>query len=387
MLKLKWFIFLFFLYLGWASSWSLAQDKTAATVLNQTLTTVKPTSTPATPTVPSATPTPPVVPSTIPSEAPVVEPGGAKYEEYQSICRTNDYDLVTGYSDELKDKRIKLLKDKIIVAEKNSVKTELRLIKEYIDQNKNAEFKSMAAELKTRKLSTFDNEFLNALIAFSDNKLNSARTILSKLLVDNEENVEVLKLLAEIYVAEENYFEASAAYEDLNKLTKNSYLIQHCQTIVLNSLNADGEKFCLQAATQNPKNPFPMIFVGISQRERGDLRRAVLSFKKALALKPTEMGHTCLAEAYFIKQDFNLAIEQFKKSIELNSYSERAVLGLAWSYLKQKNYTESADVFKSACKMNGKNLVEIKKAFKELNSEKIPEAKKWMRLIETCGGG
>ncbi|MEK6627448.1 MAG: tetratricopeptide repeat protein [Bdellovibrionota bacterium] len=280
----------------------------------------------------------------------------------------------------------KLLKDKVINTEKNSIKIELRLAKEYLDQDKDAELKSLATDLKKRKLSKLDNEFLNALVAFSENNLISAITILSQLLVDNEANVEALKLLAEVYIADDNYFEASAAYEDLNKLTKNSYLLEFCQAIVLNSLNADGEKFCLQAATQYPNNPFPIIFIGISQRERGDLRRAILSFKKAVALKSTEMGHTCLAEAYFLKENYDLAIEQFKKSIELSQYSQRAVLGLAWAYLKKKNYTDSLATFKRACKMNSKTVIEIRKAFKELNLEKNPEDKNFIKLIEACGG-
>lgn len=384
-----------FIFYTLLSFQTYAQNKNSTSALNQTLGTVAPVTAAvpsATPAVPTATTTPAAAspPSTAAPNLTLSEAANnnAKYEEYQSICRTNKYDLVANYSSELKKKRSQFLKDKIVTtADKKSARIELRLAKEYLDQKEIQEFKTLAADLKTRKLSAFENEFLNALLAFSVNNLISARTTLVKLLVENKDNIDVLLFLAEVYLAEENYFEASAVYEDLNKLTKNFYLIQHCQAMVLNSLNADGENLCLQAAIKNPKSPLPYIFIGITQRERGDFKRALQSFKKSVALKPTEMGLTCLAEIFFIKENFTEAIEQFKKSAKLNIYSERAVLGLAWANLKQKNYVESLAAFKTACKINSKNQFELRKAFKELNSEKISVAKKFIESADSCGGG
>jgi len=375
-------LFIFLHFQSYAQN-SYAQNNSATTVLNQTLGSVQPA--PPTAAATSGATSAPQTESNLLQGGVVANQ--AKYEEHQSICRTNEYDLVVHFPKELKEKRIKFLKNIVVADNKNSAKIELRLAKEYLDQNKSAEFKTITTELKSLKLSTFDNTLLNALLAFSTRNLSSARTILSKLLVDNENNIDILYFLAEVYLAEHNYFEASAIYEDLNKLTKNSYLIQHCQTMVLNASNADGEKLCLQAASKNPKSPIPNIYIGISYRERGNFKKALQSFKKSIAVKPTEMGLTCLAELFFIEENYILAIEQFKKSIELNSNSDRAVLGLAWAHLKQKDYAASLEAFKKACRMNNKNQIELRKAFKELRVEKAPVAKKFIDSIESCDAG
>lgn len=384
MLKIEKIIFILLLCFGLSFNQTYAQETPATAVLNETLSTVKtpPLIAPVVPTT-----TGPAVPQSPDSNATLgaITIGAGKYEEYQSICRRNEYDLIVHYSNELKEKRVDFLKDKIVDAGDKAIKFELRLVKEYIDQNEDKKLAVLVATLKEKKLATFDNEYLNALIAISTKNFSLARTILNKLLVGSENNIEVLRLLAEVYLAEENYFEASAIYEDLNKLTKNSYLVQHCQALVLNSYNADGENLCLQAARKFPDDPFAFIYIGISHRERGDFKNALSSFKKSVAIKPTEMGFTCLAEILYIKENFKEAIVNFKQSIKFNPHSERAVLGLAWTELKQKNYTEAMQAFKEACKMNSKNVIEIRKVFKLLHSEKIPEAKKFIQLTDSCG--
>ena len=311
-----------------------------------------------------------------------------KYAEHQSICIKNEYDKIAYYSASLKENRINLLKIKM-ADEKDQqqfIKIEMELAKEYIDQREKIKFNELTATLKSKKLTTLDNEYLNALIAFSNLNYNAARTILNKLLIVNPREINALLLLAEVYLAEQNFYEAGTIYEDLNKLMKNAYLVEQCQTLVLNFFNADGEKFCLQAADKFPENPFPLIFTGITYRERNDLVKAQEFFSKSIQIKPSEMGYSCLAEIFFMKQNYKESSNQFKKSMTFNSRSERALLGLAWSELKQKNYEESLQSFKKACKLNGKNEFELRRAYKVLSADKIPEARKFIELSEFCGG-
>lgn len=315
------------------------------------------------------------------------EKGAGKYEEYQSICRENEYDVVGHYSEGLRNKRVTFLKEKIASAGESAIKYELRLAKEYLDQYEADEFNLLTKQLKSRKLSKEDNQYLNALISYSTGKISSARKTLVDLVKEekgNLNNIEALQLLAEIYSAEGNYFEATAVYEDLNSFTKNAYLAQQCETMILNSLNAEGEVVCRKAVEKFPDNPFPNIFMGVGFREREDFKKANVAFKKSIAIKPTEMGYTCLAELHFMKNNFTDASEYFKKSLAINSDSERAYLGLAWTYLKSKKYSESIKNFVAACKINGQHQVEIKRAFKELSSQKISEANEFIKVANSC---
>lgn len=319
--------------------------------------------------------------------APTVNPQApnGKYEEYQSICRVNEYDKVRYFSADLKKKRTDLLKERVNSAGDESVKMTLRLIKELIDQDETKEAQFYINSLKQKKLSTFENTYLNALVSLSSGNYSNARVTLSKLVEENPKNVDALRLLAEVFAELSNYYEASAIYEDLNATYKNAYLVEQCETLVLNSLNADGEKVCLKAAKKFPSNPIPQIYIGISHREREDFKKALAAFKKAVKIKPTEMGATCLAEQYFIKEDFSSAVEHFKTSAELNPESIRAQLGLAWTQLKLKQYAESLSAFKKVCQINGKYESELRRAFKSLSDDKIPDAKKFIQAAESCG--
>ena len=313
-------------------------------------------------------------------------PKTGKYEEYQSICRLNEYDHVAYYSDDLKKRRVDLLKDKIASAGEDANKLKLRLLKEYIDQNQMAIAKAQIDSLKKEKLTAFENDLLNALISFYSRNYSSARVILNKLLTTNEKNIEVFFMLAEVYIKLENYYEASAIYEDLNKLTNNSALPQLCESMVLNSANADAEKVCLQAIKKFPENPFPMIYKGISDRERLEFKKSHSAFQKSINIKPTEMGYVCLAESFYMKNNFSEAAEQFKLASAFSPKSIRAVLGQAWTLLKLKDFTGSLSAFKKACAVNGKYESEIRKAAKILTGDKIPDAKKFVQAAEACGG-
>ena len=321
--------------------------------------------------------------SGIPTAQPVSLDGSSKpaasgkYEEYQSICRLNEYDIIKYYPDDLKKRRVDLLKEKISTKSENTIKLKLRLLKEHIDQDDNTSARPL--------IDALDNNILNALIVFSEKNYSSSRTILNKLLNENQNNIEVLRFLAEVYMKVGNYYEASTIYEDLNKLTSNSYLIQLCEHMVLNSANADAEDVCQLAANKFPDNPFPLIYAGVSYREREEHKKAMIAFRKAIKIKPTEMGYVCLAETHYMKGDFSTAIEQFKKASIINSASVRAILGLAWTQLKLKNNTDALDAFKKACYINGKYESEIRKAAKALTADKISDAKLFIQATEACG--
>lgn len=310
---------------------------------------------------------------------------GPKYAEYQSICRNNEYDLILYYPDDLKQKRINLLKEKIKGSDDASIKISLRLLKEYLDQNEFAKFKELSVSLQEKKLSNSDTLFLSALQSIVDKNYGVARTSLTNLSVSDPKNIEYLKLLAEVYNKLGNYSESAIIYEDLNKIANNTFLIQQCESLILNSLNADGEKVCKAAAQKFPDNPLPHVFLGISYRERLNLQDAIDSFKKALSIKPTEFGAVCLAETFFIKENFDEAAKHFEEAVKTYSKSIRALMGLAWTNIKNKKYDNAITAFKKACAVNSKYSIDLKRAYKDLSAKKIPEAKKFLEASDTCG--
>lgn len=314
-------------------------------------------------------------------------PAPGKYAEYLSICRKNEYDTVKFFPEELKNKRIKLIEEKIATSTSDEQKTQyqLRLLKEFLDQDIKSSFQEQLISLRAKKLSTLQSGMLNALQSISNKNYPAARDGLNSALLSDPKNMEALVLLAEIYLQLNNYFEASAIYEDLNKITKNSFLSELCASLVESSFNADGEKICLLANKKNPTDPFPLIYLGISHRERSNFDQAIEYFKKSLKIKPSEMAAVCLAESHYITDDLVAATKQFSAASETYSKSIRAILGLAITHMKLKNYDSAIAAYKDACRVNSKYSIELKRAFKDLSEKKIPEAKKFLDAADTCG--
>ena len=310
---------------------------------------------------------------------------GGKYKEYQSLCRLNEYDVIKFYLPDIKKRRIELLQEKVSGAGDNAVKLKFRLIKEYVEQDESAFIKPVVDSLKKEKLSAYDNAFLNSLVFFSERNYPAVIDLLNQMLSEDKKNVEVLQFLGEVYMLVENYYEASTIYEDLNKISENAYLVQLCETLVLNSLNAEAEKICLNASNKFPENPFPLIYKGISHREREESKRAIFAFQKSVGLKPTEMGYVCLAESYFMKGSLSEAAENFQNALNVVAKSTRAMLGLAWTELKLRNYAGSVAAFRKACLVNSKYEAEIRKAIKQLADDKSSQIKLFMNAADSCG--
>lgn len=350
--------------------------------------TPSPAATPATPSDPAMPPqtAPPSVtplpPTTGDALGTFKTPPG-KYEEYQSICRTNDFDLTFYLSSELKNKRINLLKEKIKTG-KDEVKLRLRLLKELIDQRKPEEANQIYGEIKAQKLSSNENSFADGYLDFMNKKWKSAQTHLEKIAASEPKNTEALKLLAETYKEQKNFFEAAQVYHDLNKLHSGGYYDQLCPTLILDSHHADGEKACQKAILEKPKDPYPLIYLGISSREKEKTKDAINYFNRSIEVKKTEMALTCIGEIYYIENKFTQAIDYFNQSVAHAPHSSRALVGLAWSQLKNKNVDEALASFKKMCALDRKLVIEMRKAYKVLTAQNSPEAKKFIDQMTAC---
>lgn len=318
---------------------------------------------------------------------PNVSPG--KFAEYESICRTREYDkskfqardAFLAKTEELRKKAKTLLDQKGGV----SLAEGFKLLQDLLAQEDVETFKQLHLHLKKQKLTQMDNEILNGLNGIAIKNMRVARESFLKALQSDDKNEFVLLNLAEVYIKELNFYEAGAIYEDLNKIKKNAYLAELCETMVLNSLNADGEKVCLQAARKFPDNPYPLIFAGITHREREDMTRALGMFKRSLNVRPTEMGYACLAELSLIEDRSAEAIQYFKLSLQISPFSPRALLGLAWTEIKNRDYNGALETFKKACKTgNSTYEAEVRKAYKKLNDEKVVGAERFMQLAQNC---
>lgn len=311
-----------------------------------------------------------------------------KYAEFLSICRNHDFDKLQFQKLETYQARVAELKNQaeqfIQNYDEKNIEQAFNVMAELIDLYENSILSSLTAFLNKKPLKAFNKTIFNGLVFYSQRNYRDARTNLLKANAEDNKNVFVLKILAQVYRYEGNFFESSAIYEDLNKENNNNYLAELCENFVLNSLNADGEKICRQAIKKFPDNPFPWLYAGITHRERQNLKLAKRYFLKANSVRPTEMGNICLAELSLIDSNYNEAITYFKESVNVSPKSSRAVLGLAWTQMNAKDFTGALSTFKKACELNRSYETEVRKAYKKLVEEKSAEAEKFMKLALSC---
>jgi Tfp pilus assembly protein PilF len=238
--------------------------------------------------------------------------------------------------------------------------------------------------MKQIKLTPKENNLLNAFNWLSQRNYYSARESLLAVIEESKEDEFALTSLAQVFIKEQNFFEAATIYEDLNKTKRKKYLPELCEALVLNSHNAEGEQACMLAAKKFPKNPYPLIFAGITHRERESNKRAASLFRRSLNIRQTEMANVCLAELSLIENKPDEAANYFKLSLEQSPYSPRAMLGLAWSLIRARDFEGALEAFRSACKVNKKYEVEVRKAYKKLTEDKILIANRFMKLAQNC---
>ncbi len=312
-----------------------------------------------------------------------VNAGKGKYEEYQSICRENLFDVPAYLDEATQQNRIDELKEKI-KSEKNPVSFKVKLLKEYIDQAKKLEIEQQFASIKAEKTNEESGKIAEALMSWYRQEVNRAQSTLAKIVIDNPKDAEALGYLAEMYASNQKYFEAASAYFDLSKLTKENYDLQLCKIHTLDSQHKEAEKFCRKANQALQKNPYPFIYLGISEREKLNFDQAIAHFKDSLRRQQTEMAFVCIGEIFFIKQKFNGAIEAFKRAIKISPNSSRAILAMAWAQIKDKKILDALESFKSACKLNRTVAIDLRRAYKILNEEKSPQAKLFAEQAQKC---
>lgn len=314
---------------------------------------------------------------------------GGKFEEFQSICRSREFDKLKYQSRELYNAKLKNLSEQTnaLIAAPNASPENFQLLNELLENQSMKDFDRLVSSLRKKKLSAADTNKLNGFAAYAKRNFREATANFLKVINDEKNQTDefLLKTMAQLYAKESNFYEASAIYEDLNKIKKNVYLRELCEMMVLNSLNSDGESVCLTAATKFPGDPFPLIFAGITFRERENLKRARDLFRRANNIKPTEMGNVCIAEVALMENKIDEAVNYFKLSVDQSPMSARAVLGLAWAQIKALNFNEALGTFKQACRLNPLYEVEVRKAYKKLVDDNVPEADKFMRLASSCG--
>ncbi len=328
----------------------------------------------------SVQPTAPTAPGV--NALPQAVPTAGKYAEFQSVCRTKDYESPAYYSDELKNLRLATIKDRMKI-NPESISLHLRLLQELIDQRKTELIQKTEQEIKTKSLTQSDRFMLDASMALMKGDKKTARESLNKILTENPKNIDALKMLAEVYAKDSNYFETTTIYLDLAKITGKDFYEELCEAYTLDSHYNEAESYCYKGVASG-KSPYSYIFLGVGAREQQKLKLAKNYFLKSIKIKETEMGYVCLGEIQVSEKKISDAIVSLKQAVAKFPKSDRAHLALAWAYFTDKQRLPALDHFQKACSLNRKIVVEVRKTLKILLDEKSADVPKYSTLLQAC---
>lgn len=275
--------------------------------------------------------------------------------------------------------------EKKITLDPASIKLKLRLLKEFIDQHKITEAEQTVQNIKSTKASDIDILIANGAFSFLKKDQKKAKDFLNKVLAEEPKNIEALKWLAEEYRSEMNYFEASAIYYDMLKISNENMNESLCEVLTLDAHYAEAEPICIKGSALK-KNPFFDIYLGIAAREKMNLKEAKKYFLSSLNIKETEMGRVCLGEVFAIEKNYPEAENSYKSALKIIPESTRAQLGLAWAYFNNKERVTALESFKKACSLEKTATSELRKAIKVLIDEKSEFIQKYVNQNQRCVG-
>ena len=237
------------------------------------------------------------------------------------------------------------------------LETRFNLIRAYLQSKRTAEALRMATELSAENKNEVQLHFSLGVLLASEKQYKPAQLELEKADALQPGTFEILYNLGQTFLLNDDYPNAELILTRALKLKPESpetlYLLAQVYTNQSRSL--DALDLLVRANKITPKNPdilFLMAQIGISQKYFED---AIPLLEKALAIVPQRSDiRSALGESYFMSGKIDKAIEEFDKSIEIES-SVRTFAFLGISYTHLGRFDEAKQDFQNGLKLDPHN--------------------------------
>lgn len=237
------------------------------------------------------------------------------------------------------------------------LETRFNLIRAYLQGKRTAEALRMATELSAENKNEVQLHFSLGVLLASEKQYKPAQLELEKADALQPGTFEILYDLGQTFLLNDDYPNAELILTRALKLKPESpetlYLLAQVYTNQSRSL--DALDLLVRANKITPKNPdilFLMAQIGISQKYFED---AIPLLEKALAIVPQRSDiRSALGESYFMSGKIDKAIEEFDKSIEIES-SVRTFAFLGISYTHLGRFDEAKQNFQNGLKLDPHN--------------------------------
>ncbi len=150
---------------------------------------------------------------------------------------------------------------------------------------------------------------------------------------------------------------------------------------------AEGTAILEELRTVSPDNVDLLYNLGMAYSEQNRLDEAIATLSRSADLRGAADDHTALGVAYGRNKQNELAIEQFRKAVELAPENSHALKNLGAMLARQEHYEEALDTLKKANEIAPTDpviLYNIGGVYEEMGELKVADG--WYRKILALPG-
>lgn len=208
-----------------------------------------------------------------------------------------------------------------------------------------------AVDVLSRAVSSkqnYDTYYYYGLALYKTGSLAKAEENLKKALVQDDEGIDAMIALGNLYSEQKKYDEANSIFKKGLKIEPENInlMIAQAQNFSMQGKIDDAIKSLTLATTYSKENPKVYVGLGDAYRIRGSFKLAADYYKKAIALKKLPAAYTGLADCFAKQKKYNEALIEFENAINVDPNYADAYLGKGKILYFGGKYGDAAESFK-----------------------------------------
>jgi len=194
----------------------------------------------------------------------------------------------------------------------------------------------------------YDTYYYYGLALYKTGSLQKAEENLKKALVEDDEGINAMIALGNLYSSQKKYDEANSLFKKGLKIDPESInlMIAQAQNFSLQGKIDDAIKSLTLATTISKENPNVYVGLGDAYKIRGSFKLAADYYKKAISLKKLPSAYAGLADSYAKQRKYNEALIEYANALSVDPNYAEAYFGQGKILYFGGKYQDALESFK-----------------------------------------
>lgn len=194
----------------------------------------------------------------------------------------------------------------------------------------------------------YETYYYYGLALYRTGSLQKAEENLKKALSEDDEGIDAMITLGNLYSSQKKYDEANSIFKKGLKIDPESInlMIAQAQNYSLQGKIDEAIKSLTLATTISKENPNVYVGLGDAYKIRGSFKLAADYYKKAIALKKLPSAYAGLADCYGKQRKYNEALVEYGNALNIDPNYADAYFGQGKILYFGGKYQDAAESFK-----------------------------------------